>query len=253
MIRLFEPFAGRALRALLECAAALTLTLAGAPALADAVPGMAASPDRHLSYDPSPVTVRFQYRDGTRDLQIPRKYIVFASGGFSSLDGPIPDLIETTAIKIVFTYPDGEAWTVATRDYMREHGVSAHQAAVDMRQQMNIVQLRATNNFFNMDIVRQDYYVKTTEGKIGELGILEYMVGGGSQTLFLGSEEQEFLRVRCHNPRNHWWFCKYDARLTDKLVFSADLIDFRIFGGVDFANERIRMIKRKLCSFTETC
>ena len=72
----------------------LMVALGSAPARGDAVPGMVAAPDRHLSFDPSPVTVRFVYEDGTRDLLIPRKYIVSASGDFSSRDGPIPDLIE---------------------------------------------------------------------------------------------------------------------------------------------------------------
>lgn len=253
MIRLFEPFAGRALRALLGCAAALTLTLAGPPALADAVPGIGAWENYHKSYDPSPVTVRFQYRDGTRDLQIPRKYIVFASGGFSSLDGPIPDLIETTAIKIVFTYPDGEAWTVATRDYMREHGVSAHQAAVDMRERMNIVEMLPANRTVSLTELIERRRSRHGAGFSGKSGLIEYQIGGGFSTLYFGRTEDEFLQVTCYNPGRAAWLCKYNAHASPELFFRADFIDFRIFGGVDFANERIRMIKRKLCSFTETC
>jgi hypothetical protein len=239
------------MRGLLQASVALLMLLVSAPAQADTVPGMVAAPERHLSYDPSPVTVRFLYNDGTRDLLIPRKYIVFAEGKHSSRDGPIPDFIETRSVKLVLTYPDGEAWSVATRVYMQEHAVGHQTAAAEMRDRMHIVQ--ATNNFFNLDIVRQDYYVRTTEGRIGEVGLIEHFVGRGSQTLFIGNEEEEFLRVRRYDSKNSGWFCKYDARLTANIVFRSDFVEFRLFGGVDFGNNRIRMIKRTLCSFTESC
>jgi len=231
----------------------LMMALASAPARGDAVPGMVAAPDRHLSYDPSPVTVRFVYEDGTRDLLIPRKYIVFASGEFSSRDGPIPDLIETKSVKLVLTYPDGEAWTVAIREYMGEHGVSAHRAADEMRDRMHIVQLRPTNNFIDLGVARNDFRIRDLEGSIGEFGLKEFEISRGNQQFFLGSEDDEFLRIVCYNPKNPGWFCKYDARLTQNIVFSADFVDLRIFGGREFANNRMRMIKRTLCTFTESC
>jgi len=235
--------------------AALVLLIAFSisPAKADAVPGMVAAADRHLSFDPSPVTVRFVYDDGTRDLVIPRKYIVFASGGFSSRDGPIPDLIETKSVKLVLTYPDGEAWTVAIREYMGEHGVSARRAADEMRDRMHIVELMRTHNIIDLDVARNDFRIRDLEGSIGEFGLEEFKISRGRQQFFLASEEDEFLRSVCYNPKNPGWFCKYYARLTDEIVFNADFVDLRIFGGREFANSRMRMIKRTLCTFTESC
>ena len=231
----------------------LMMALASAPARGDAVPGMVAAPDRHLSFDPSPVTVRFVYEDGTRDLLIPRKYIVSASGDFSSRDGPIPDLIETKSVKLVLTYPDGEAWSVATRDYMREHGVSAGRAADEMRDRMHIVEVRPTHNIIDLDRVRQRSQIRDLEGFIGKFGLREFEISRGNQQLFLGSEEDEFLQILCYNPKNPGWFCKHYTSLTDNIVINADFVDLRIFGGREFANNRMRMIKRTLCTFTESC
>ena len=231
----------------------LMVALGSAPARGDAVPGIGAWEYYHNSADPSPVTVRFVYQDGTRDLLIPRKYIFFATGGFSSRDGPIPDLIETKSVKLVLTYPDGEAWSVATRDYMREHGVSAGRAADEMRDRMHIVELMRTHNIIDLDVARNDFRIRDLEGSIGDSGLEEFKISRGRQQFFLASEEDEFLRSVCYNPKNPGWFCKYYARLTDEIVFNADFVDLRIFGGREFANSRMRMIKRTLCTFTESC
>lgn len=230
----------------------LMVALGTAPARGDAVPGIGTWEYYHNSTDPSPVTVRFVYQDGTRDLLIPRKYIVFASD-FSSRDGPIPDLIETKSVKLVLTYPDGEAWTVAIREYAREHGVGMRRAADEMRDRMHIVEVRPTHNVIDLDVVRNDFRIRNIEGIIGEFGLEEFEISRGNQHFFLGFEEDEFLRSVCRNPMKPGWFCKYYARLTNKIVFDADFVDLRIFGGREFANNRMRMIKRTLCTFTESC
>lgn len=233
-------------------ALALLVAFSISPTRGDAVPGIETWEYYHNSVDPSPVTVRFVYNDGTRDLLIPRKYIVFASD-FSSRDGPIPDLIETHSVRLALAYPDGEAWTVAIREYMREHGVGARTAADEMRDKMHSVQLRPTNNFIDLDVARNDFRIRDLEGSIGEFGLKEFEISRGNQKFFLGSEYDEFLRIVCYNPKNPGLFCKYDARLTPNLVFSADFVDLRIFGRREFANGRMRMIKRTLCTFTESC
>jgi len=231
----------------------LMVALGSAPARGDAVPGIGTWEYYHSSVDPSPVTVRFVYNDGTRDLLIPRKYIVFASGEFSSRDGPIPDLIETTSVKLVLTYPDGEAWTVAIREYMGEHGVSARRAADEMRDRMHIVEILAANKMITRDVVLQTTFIRNIEGSLGDIGLIEYIIGRGSQTILIGAENDEFLRITCRNPKRSAWFCKYGAHLTQYIYFNSDFVDLRIFGGREFANSRMRMIKRTLCTFTESC
>lgn len=230
----------------------LMVALGTAPARGDAVPGIGTWEYYHNSTDPSPVTVRFVYQDGTRDLLIPRKYIYFVSD-FSSRDGPIPDLIETHSVRLALAYPDGEAWTVAIREYAREHGVGMRRAADEMRDRMHIVEVRPTHNVINLDRVRQRSQIRDLEGFIGEFGLLEFEISRGTQHFFLGSEEDEFLQIICYNPKNPGWLCKHYTSLTPHIVFNADFVDLRIFGGREFANSRMRMIKRTLCTFTESC
>ena len=226
----------------------LMVALGSAPARGDAVPGIGAWEYYHSSVDPSPVTVRFVYNDGTRDLLIPRKYIFFATGGFSSRDGPIPDLIETHSVRLALTYPDGEAWSVATREYAREHGVGMRRAADEMRIVFVRLEIRQTGP---VDYRTLGYGSERAE-RDADTGLLAFKQGR-SNIRFIGDESDNFGNIDCFQALNPRWLCDYRAHITHNIAITASFVDFRLHGGREFANQRMRFIRETVCTFTSEC
>ncbi|SCC81399.1 hypothetical protein [Saliniramus fredricksonii] len=222
--------------------------LAIAPANADTVPGFVAGDNRHLSFDPSPVTVLFRYSDGVRELRIPRQYIVIASGDFSSRDGPIPDQIDTHAVTLAIAYPDGEAWTIATRDYIREHGTSARMVGAEMRYEFNKVVVRRSGP---VDYRTRSYGSERAE-RDAETGLLSF-TQGKSNIRFIGDESDYFGDIDCSQALNPRWLCDYRAHITHNIAITASFVDFRLHGGREFANQRMRFIRETVCTFTSEC
>src|SRR5947209_17198121 len=99
-------------------ALALALIL-GSSARGDDVPGIGRFDFNFFSLDPSPVRVEFK----SGPISIPRKYLVAVlDGGYSSRNGPLPDVVKADHVIIAFVDPGGEAWTVAMTDEARRTG-----------------------------------------------------------------------------------------------------------------------------------
>lgn len=226
----------------------LMVALGTAPARGDAVPGIGTWEYYHNSIDPSPVTVRFVYQDGTRDLMIPRKYIFFATGDFSSRDGPIPDLIETHSVRLALAYPDGEAWTVAIREYAREHGVGMRRAADEMRSVFVRLEIRRSGP---VDYRTRSHGSERAE-RDAETGLLSF-TQGRSNIRFIGDESDYFGDIDCSQALNPRWLCDYRAHITHNIAITASFVDFRLHGGREFANQRMRFIRETACTFTSEC
>jgi hypothetical protein len=234
----------------------MALGLVATTGRADDVPGIGDWPHYHFSLDETPVTVVLVHDSGKRDfpvLTVPRSYIYFAHRAPPSTEGPLPDRIETDQLGLAFTDPDGEAWSAAIQDHMAATGQSANAAGKSLRPFQYKVTLSPNTNAVYAETVRQN--TRRNHLLIGEPfpGIQEHSRTGTSSSFFVTSGDHEFLQASCYNPLNEVYFCEYRIMITKDIVATIDFLDFRVHGGPDYANWRVRFAREVVCRFLDEC
>ncbi len=80
------------------------------------------------------------------------------------------------------------------------------------------------------------------------INMLEYYINPNIGPLFYGDHESdEFLRIKCLAGLNDIQYCKYFFFISRNISADASFLDLRRHGGRDFANEKIRQIRKVLC------
>ena len=232
------------------------LGLLGTAARADDVPGIGDWEHYHFSLDEALVRVVFVHDVAGKLnfplLTLPRSYIYFVNGAPPSTEGPLPERIETNHIGLAFSDPEGDPWSVAVQKYMSENAKSSTSAGKALRASQYTVELHPNTNSAWAESVRTS--TAHNHSLIGEPypGINEYS-GAGSGSYFLGGEADECVQAYCYNPRNEVFFCKYSTMITKDIVAAIDFLDFRMHGGPDYANRRVRFAREVVCRFLDEC
>jgi len=92
-----------------------------------------------------------------------------------------------------------------------------------------------------------------SETYLGEYeGLRRYTTG--STEYYYGDLGDELRKIRCMNApedANPVFYCEYYTVLNDRLLATVNFVDFRAHGGVEFARERMRILRRTVCPYFE--
>lgn len=240
----------------LTAAVVLFAATAATAVRADDVPGIGDWEHYRFSLDETPITVVFVHESGRRDfpvLTIPRSYIYFENGARPTTEGPLGDHIETDGLGVALADPDGEAWSTAVETYSVQHQLSRDSAAKQMRSRSYTVRLSPNTNPRFADAAASSAARNRTLTRIASDGLKEYVGRSSSNTYYVGDSGDEFITTRCFNPTDPEFFCEYTFLITSGIVGRADFSDFRLNGGRDYANRRVRLTRQAICRFFEDC
>jgi|GEM_PF-3216176 len=227
--------------------------IANAPARADVIPGMASGTSSdYFSLDSSPVHVDFtQAKSRWKvELNIPRKYIVFANIPRQNPRTPLPDNIATNHINIAFSDPDGEAWNEVVAKRAADLGIAPEFAAKQLRPQQYIVRLNVVTNP-NRRAAHQAGIAMHERQRDRYQGLIHYKFI--SNDIYVGDESDDFESISCFGQLNPIYFCTYTIEISSDIVASASFLDFRLHGGRAYANKRANFLREVVCRFTDEC
>lgn len=199
-----------------------------------------------FSVDMRPVQVTLR-RNVVRDdgdhvvLEVPRAWIRFASGYDPLKLEQLPDQVETNALKLSLSEPNGLPLSIRAQEFTRAHNVSLSEALKQLRSDTYLV------SFFKIDprTTTEAWKSRLTDRHMGELDGLPYDRRRG--TYLSRPDKDEFAEINCTGGPNLITYCDYDVRISPDLMATLTFLDFRFHGGTEYANRRIRSALTVLC------
>ena len=229
------------------------------PADADFVPDKGTWEHYHFSLDQSRIRVSLINdvvgKADFPDLLVPRAYVLFVSGAPPSTAGPLPPLLMSDHVKLLFIDGTGEPWSVAVTDLARRERISLTEAAKRIRaEEINLTIHSSKDPEASSKIVEslKGRTFLVPEGAFE--GLPQHKTNSSSYPYFIGQANDEFFYANCRGPDTHpIFFCKYWMNLTEGVVAEAMFVDFRLHGGREFANRRLRFAREVACRFLTRC
>lgn len=261
---------GRGTGHALAVAFGTTMLLASGPAPATRIPGMGDIPNGFYftkKMDPIRVTLRHtaggeMISEPLATFEIPRAYI-FLSSLHSEKDFPdLPPEIVTDSIFIAMTYPDGIPYSLALDD--RREGARADLEREKASYKGHAHRFRfvlmesqisgSVPNAYDSPTFRPYKYEHYIDDYRDAHGTLKHYSTIGVSGVYLGEPGDLIRRVRCPRDIEHTnpvFFCQYHTVLSSHVVAKVTFVDFRVNGGLEFAEERIRAFKAAVCRYID--
>lgn len=241
----------------------VSILLISNTAPADKIPGTAyVGPQYYFTTEMDPIDLVFRSKPEQKvstppleRFRIPRAYIFFVPGKSRESGNKLPKKLSVNAVQIILTYPNGQPYSHTVRDYARTNGVSEATAAKKIRSRTMISRISVSkNNAYELSYLEppRNEFAKKYEKPLGTYSGLARFKTGGSAEIYYASSDALVRKIQCWNSpekalRNT--YCKYYVVLNKRLVAWIDFVDFRVNGGIAFAEERIRVFKETICQY----
>lgn len=241
------------------------------PVLADRIPYYFSGAQYYNSTSMEPVTLNFMWPDFNRPeskirdtVHLPRAYIVFAAGYASRPTNNLgkyfaesqrhgyerlPDTIQTDTVSILATYPDGAPYSVA----LRKWGKKAREEYMGTKlAHANLYIARVTYISDSHPMPLASHTVKNEKGaELAEYDGLLYNPKRSNPNYY-NKPADPFFFASCSDPLDRakpGFMCRYAVPLGSNYLAMVDFLDFRLFGGRAFADERIGTFQRAMCRY----
>ena len=229
---------------------------------ADRIPGTAfMGPNVYYTDAMDPIQVLFWGKIENREktppdsiATLPRAYI-FAAPGYSKEEyNELPRRLEVDKLYVMFSYPDGvpykESYSKKKNlvefqgNTIREY-VITHYIAI-MHQTVNSIEQLW---FLLPEEYRPESEIRTNERYIYNFDGFKGYESGGS-FYYYGNIDSDVRKIKCLRApelAHPGSFCTYTTIINERMYVEVDFVDFRLHGGAEFAEERIRVFKEILC------
>ena len=219
-------------------------------------------PDYYYTDKMDPIEVAFWGRfrergDRPPDLiaTLPRGYIFSAPGYSQEEYEELPSRIEVKTLSLLFSYPDGLAHKTSQSRYKRYVKVQDKKIKEYRFRQYRATLHPAVKNLYEADTFLPEEYQALKreslyERYIGNFDGFRGYRGGGSARYYYGDINSDIRRARCWNDvekAHPTFFCSYITLINAHMYAEVSFMDFRMHGGAEFAEERIRVFKQILC------
>lgn len=202
--------------------------------------------------DMTPVSVLFfrykntkQYNPAT--ATIPRAYIHFAAPGYDQTKQPVlPTRIEVEEVMLGMAYPSGQPIKIA-RSALTKEG--------RFPRDVDIVRLMNTAKNFDFLNVPEKYGNQSKNSfYAGQLGPFRRYVDYAAADVYYKIGAREIRRITCMTAPDQAIAvqkCSYSVVLNEAVWAEMSFPDFRVNGGLSFAEDRVRAITETLCKFVK--
>ena len=188
-------------------------------------------------------------------FQLPRAYIFFVDYNEKNNENPLTSRVRAKSVNIMLTYPNGLPYSHSIYNYKKSFRVSVSNAAKALRPFRLVAQIRGVKGSSHELAYLSPESEKTKmkrETLLGSLFGLKRYIIGDSMEVYYGSKYSLIRKIQCHRTldkahRRH--FCRYYVILNNHLIASIDFIDFRLNGGIAFAEERVDLFVSTICRF----
>jgi hypothetical protein len=188
-------------------------------------------------------------------VKIPRAYIFYISRKPGTNRDPVPSSVDAKSVNIMLTYPDGLPYSHAIRNYRKEFDVSSWAAGKALRMLSYIAQINGVlGDAYKLSYLSVGPYnlSATEQNFLGTYLGMKRFTTGGSAEIYYASKNALIRKFKCWNSPEKArpeFYCTYWTVLNKHLIASVKFVDFRVHGGIAFAEERIRVFKETICRY----
>jgi hypothetical protein len=226
------------------------------PAHADDVPNRVPADYMHFSLDMTKIRISLVNDAAPTanfpDLVVPKAYVVFVDGAPHSSRGPLPPLLKSDDIELMFVDGSGEAWSVAVSERARRDGIDRNAAGNRMRAEQTDVQIKTSMHADFGEFSRANVIRSAPNHQNDNFEGLAHYRGVASYSHYIGQSD-EFFSAQCEGRLNPVFLCKYTMSITNGVVAYVSFVDFRIYGGRTYANRRLRFVREVVCRYLTRC
>jgi hypothetical protein len=148
-------------------ASAVLADLCAGPARADEVPNLGRAEYFHFSLDMTPIRISLVNdvvgKANFPELVVPRAYVVFVESAPPNSRGPLPPLLKSDDVHLMFVDGSGEAWSVAVAERARRDGIDQITAGHRMRSEATVAQIKSSAHAAFADLARANGYAVSAE------------------------------------------------------------------------------------------
>jgi hypothetical protein len=226
-------------------------------ARADEVPNLGRAEYFHFSLDTTPIRISLVNdavgKANFPDLVVPRAYVVFVESAPHSDKGPLPSLLKSDDVQLMFVDGSGEAWSVAVAERARRDGIDRTSAGNRMRAEETVVQIKTSAHADFAEFARANVMRSAPNRQDDSFEGLVHYRGVASYSNYIGGSDDEFFSTRCEAKLNPAFLCKYTMSITEGVVAYVSFADFRLYGGRAYANRRLRFVREVVCRYLTRC
>jgi hypothetical protein len=241
--------------------AAASAVLAGVCAdstRADEVPNLGRAEYFHFSLDMTPIRISLVNdvvgKANFPQLVVPRAYVVFVESAPPSSRGPLPPLLKSDDVQLMFVDGSGEAWSVAVAERARRDGIDQITAGHRMRAEETVAQIKSSAHAAVAEVARANVMRSAPNRQDDSFEGLAHYRGVSSFSYYVGASEDEFFSARCPGPPlNPVFLCNYAMSIAEGVVAYVSFVDFRLNGGRAYANRRLRFVRDVTCRYLTRC
>ncbi|MBR1227999.1 MULTISPECIES: hypothetical protein [unclassified Bradyrhizobium] len=227
------------------------------PAHADEVPNRGRAEYLHFSLDMTPIRISLVNdavgKANFPDLVVPRAYVVFVESAPPSSKGPLPPLLKSDDVLLMFVGGSGEAWSVAVAAKARRDGIDQNTAGHRMRAEETVVQIKTSAHADFAEFARANVMRSAPNRQDDSFEGLAHYRGVASYSNYIGGYDDEFFSTQCEAKLNPVFLCKYTMSITEGVVAYVSFVDFRLYGGRAYANHRLRFVREVVCRYLTRC
>ncbi|RVU38745.1 hypothetical protein EOI86_05595 [Hwanghaeella grinnelliae] len=187
-------------------------------------------------------------------FNLPRAYIYLTSHHSEKQVVELPSEIEADTIFIVLTYPAGEPYSVALARLNESFVAARRNGNTDLKSPSTQLRSVLTEGAISTSKpVAYDsaiFHPRDYEPYIGDYGTLKRHDTLGTSEVYFGKPGDLIRKIRCYRtPENAKpnFFCDYYTVLSSHVMAKVSFVDFRVNGGIRFAEERVRAFKQTVC------
>jgi hypothetical protein len=224
---------------------------------ADNVPAQGSADYLHFSLDMT--KIRINLVNGAfptakfPDLVVPKAYVIFVDSAPPSSQGPLPPLLKSDNIELMFVDGSGEAWTVAVSERARRDGIDRNTAGHRMRAEQTNVQIKTSMHADFGEFARANVTRAAPNRQDESFEGLAHYRGVASYSHYIGQSDDEFFSAQCEARLNPVFLCTYTMSITSGVVAYVHFVDFRLYGGRSYANRRLRLVREVVCRYLAHC
>ena len=221
----------------------LMLGLLPVVANADDVYGTAfKGPQYHMSTDTKAVQVilkHFHTENPPEVLEVPRAYITYVPRESDLPITKIPDRVTWSWFKVSIWLPTGEPYSVALKRLRGRSPVTVD----DVKQNLATIDI----NFVKRDRAKsiRDGLLRHSAKQLADyqgLKVVQEYPVSDELDYFREDKDFRFIHITCSKTARLGKPCTYTFSLCPDLIARAQFDDFRVRGGLKFANEQLRRI-----------
>lgn len=189
------------------------------------------------------IRVTLSRQDVSSTFAIPRSYVIFAVGYTEEKYPQLPQVINTHHLKVSIRLSTG-----------LPHVASPEGSNDDIRLDLAHIDIQSA-----LDVATAENRHRQSDQKYQQPSLPGLTVWKNSHHPYAGyifypqQKDASFTSISCYQTSGERVYCQYNITICPHIMATARFVDFRYHGGIEFAEQKSRVIRKLVQSWVKDC